>query len=145
MLCELKDFLVEQTKILDECGYEHGWADGGCQMLAEAIVKWSDGDFALGAVWELFGQREHITHVFAIMDGLMIDGDGVTFSPEEMLGRRPDAAKRGLRVGSFDQLVFDRDGSITAAPWVSDLLAKALADRFGSFTSSMINRLFPTP
>lgn len=134
LISDFSQFLSAQVEeLLEPNGYECGWTNGGCRILADALVQWSEGALSLAAVWERFPSGYvAVTHVVARIDDIYIDGDGPGLE-DELLDRRPAFRKpRTLWMGEYDSAYCNAD----IDPVVSDQLAGRLKERFGQFDKS---------
>jgi hypothetical protein len=61
--------------------HDHGFQDGGCAIMAEAIVEWSEGRLR-HARYVLADQPHRVQHVVAWDGALVLDGDGA-MTPDE--------------------------------------------------------------
>jgi hypothetical protein len=71
---------IEQSRLVAEHGF--GFQDGGCGILAQAIVDWSGGALAFGAFYRSEACDNVIQHLVAHLDGLCLDSDGLATSAE---------------------------------------------------------------
>jgi hypothetical protein len=106
--------------------YGCGWNDGGCRILAEALVAWLGPAAAIAFVCTADGEVEHVV---ALVGPWVLDGDGI--SPRssflDLWGRREGIAAAHLAL--FDAAVLE-GSPIPADAALSRALAAALATRF---------------
>ncbi|MCA6431877.1 MAG: hypothetical protein IM613_20795 [Cytophagales bacterium] len=88
-----KRFLFSRANLALLDGY--GWNDGGCWILAQALLQWASPNhqLTLTGLWAEPGKRSHrpiLHHLFVTTPGkeLCIDGDGVLTSAD-MLNVKP--------------------------------------------------------
>lgn len=70
----LEDFLTR---------FDHGFQDGGCAIMAQAIVLWSKRRLSLASV-ALIDHPLRVQHVVATDGVVLLDSDGLA-SPEDMV------------------------------------------------------------
>lgn len=85
---QLQDCAQEMVDILDDCGLEVGWMDGGCRIFAEALCEWSGGRIALAVTGSQDESPSHAVGLLALEGGgegahLLLDSEGAA-SPAEM-------------------------------------------------------------
>lgn len=137
------EFLDQQVEdILHARGKDFGWMDGGCQILADAMVTWGQGALIYGAILSARQDTWRISHVF-VRDrntGLAIDGDGASASEDELLGRlllfRGEDAPI-YRIGFYSRADAINEGKIERSLDISRVLVSGLIHEFGTYSSEM--------
>lgn len=82
----LQSSAAEMIDVLDACGLDYGWQDGGCRIFAEALNAWSDGAIELGVTARESGTGSHAVGVLALPGSpgvtILLDSDGVATAEE---------------------------------------------------------------
>jgi hypothetical protein len=80
----LQSSAAEMIDILDSCGLDVGWQDGGCRIFAEALHAWSAGAIELGVMAK--GNDTTASHAVGVLmmpgQTLLLDSDGVGTAEE---------------------------------------------------------------
>jgi hypothetical protein len=116
-----------------------GWMDGGCLILREALIFWSEGTLHAGASIRSRQSRAYVDHGFAWLEDsnrrILLDGDGV----QDVAGMcRKLERLEGVRPS---EILFTADGLVVGIP-IDTAASRALADRlyhrFGGFSIDLI-------
>lgn len=102
---------------------DYGFQDGGCAIMAQALVIWSEGRLSPGSI-VLETDPSRIQHVVAMDDDLLLDSDGLATTRDMILKMdRIEACPGCILVAGFDPA---RSPNIPWCPDESERLAAAL-------------------
>lgn len=126
-------FAVRQLALLRR----FGWNDGGCRILTGALRRWIGRGEVVAIARIPVGRAPSIEHLMLKVDGVMLDGDGVSSSSDAL------ARLRILEDLTGDlQFVKDPPAPLLAAvPFdqeIEDELVRRLHNRFGDFDEEWV-------
>lgn len=129
----------EPIALLPGCG----WVDGGCFILREALILWSNDELNPGATLRRRGDRLYVDHGFAWIDvgagRVLVDGDGL--QDEEGLRRKLEHLE-GVRLPEVRYArCTEHAVGIPVDVARSKALAELLRRRFGAFHVRLIDRV----
>jgi len=125
-------FMANLHLVLDE--FRHGWVDGGCWTLAQAVKDWIGADAELWVVYKRDGDTRYFDHVAVRLfgDDVFIDGDGLCRGSNlvEKL-RKLDQAGETLELAPFGNDEAAWDDGLCLYHHVWPRLSIVLRKRFG--------------
>lgn len=109
--------------------HDHGFQDGGCAIMAEALVLWSGG-LLRHARYVLADQPHRVQHVVAWDGRLALDGDGVMTPSEGAEKLRLHEMTPGcVLLDGYDRVASPNiPWDMAASRWISDELQSRLPD-----------------
>ena len=118
--------------ILD--GWQCGWTDGGCLVLANALRRWL-GEGEIVSVWEdlVYDNRspDHVQHhTILSINGWVVDGDGVAERNKFLELWREREGVGIVRYGVFDPDVAWEQG-LASRPELEEEVERLLDSKFG--------------
>lgn len=107
--------------------HDHGFQDGGCAIMAEALVQWSEG-LLRHARYVLADQPHRVQHVVARDGTIVLDGDG-TMTPSEGAEklRLHEMTPGCVLLDGYDRVASpDIPWDMTTSGWIRDELRARL-------------------
>ena len=129
----------ELLGVLDAAGHKVGWMDGGCRILAEAMVNWSAGDIRLAVTGS---DEKGVSHAVGAMPlgsspgamAVLLDADGVS-APEDLVHKLESLeASGGERVLALGVRAETLAETLPADPALSARLSRMLEMRLGPYS-----------
>jgi hypothetical protein len=119
----------------------HGWNDGGCWTLAEAVTKWasmSGAKLTLNGLFTLakkHSNRDILQHVLVGAGNHYLDGDGFQLS-NEILQDYPkkELILEHVYLWPISDSCLIKSFNIETDPKTSNILSRRLQKRFGNFS-----------
>lgn len=128
----------ELLGMLDAAGHRFGWMDGGCRILADALVSWSEGDIRL----VITGSEEKgVSHAAGAMPlgnardamAVLLDADGVS-APEDMVEKlRALESSHGERLLALGAKAESMADNLLSDSALSVRIGRMLAMRLGPY------------